>query len=489
MAITKLDSSKDYFRIWFLWKRQAIILFWLIVILVVAYAYTAKSVYESNAELLVMPKTWEGEVITSGSDTQEEKIQPVTPTDIYTEIELLTSHSVLVETVRSLGAEQSKLSDEKKSILSVLFSPVKSTISAILEGVNLQSDLRLEEEKQVAELKDSLIINPVIDSNVISIAVHGDIAQNTFKVLKNLLDNYFTHRSRVLSQQEGQKFFNDQAVDFKASLNQAETKLKAFELSQNIVSFNEQITTQIGLISKLTAELNLLEIDYVENCAKIGMLKHRMDVDQEGVYLTKNMRNIPAVLELEKGLVPVLIDRSKLSGGYTKSSREYQIIDQQIDMLRNEIRFEIKKAIRTDELELQSKRIKILSLIEKIDQLKSTIRDLNQKGHIHQDLIRKAALYKRNVALYENKAEESSVFNEKSERRLANVNVSSEPALLQIPIAPKRGTLVLIALVGGFIAALVFPFLFELMDNKLKSADDVEVLVKLPVICSFNEIK
>lgn len=489
MAITKLDSSKDYFRIWFLWKRQAIIIFWLIIVLVIAYASTAKSVYESNAELIVMPKTWEGEVISSGSDTQEEKIQPVKPTDIYTEIELLTSNTVLVETVRSLGADQSKLSNEKKSILSVLFSPVKSTISAILEMLHLKSDLRLEEEKQVEDLKDSLIINPVIDSNVISIALHGDIPQNTFKVLKNLLDNYFTHRSRVLSQQQGQKFFNAQAVDFKSSLDEAEIKLKAFELSQHIVSFGEQITSQIGLISKLTAELKLLELDYAENCAKIGMLKHRMNVDQTGVYLTKNMRSIPAVLELEKGLVPVLIDRSKLSGGFTRSSREYQIIDQQIKMLRNEIRFEIKKAIRTDELELQSKRIKILSLMEKIDQLKGIIRDLNQKGHIHQDLVRKVTLYKKNVALYENKAEESTVFNEQSERRLANVNVSSEPALLRIPIAPKRGMLILIAIVAGFAAALVIPFLFEFMDNKLKSADDVEALVNLPVICSFNEIK
>ncbi len=42
MAITKLESSKDYFRIWFLWKRQAVIAFWTIVILGTAYTLTAK---------------------------------------------------------------------------------------------------------------------------------------------------------------------------------------------------------------------------------------------------------------------------------------------------------------------------------------------------------------------------------------------------------------------------------------------------------------
>ncbi len=487
MAITKLESSKDYLRIWFLWKRQAIIVFWVIVLLVMAYAYTAKAVYESNAELLVMAKTREGEVISAGED--ERRVVPITENDIYTEIEILTSHSVLANTVKSLNADQSSLSDSKKSIVSLVLTPIKMTGSAILRALRLTSDQSSELEKRVSKLKDSLIISPVIDSNIITIALHGEVPRNTFTILQTLLDKYFEHRSRVFSQREGMHFFNDQATDFRTRLQEAERKLKSFEFSQNIVNFGEQIFTEIELLAKLTEELKMLEVSYAQNCARISMLQLKMSADTTRVYLTRDMRRIPAILELEKGLVPVLIERSGISGGFTKGSREFKIIDQQIDMLRSEIRFEVEKAIRTEELEIESMRIKILSLKEKIAQLRSNVCELNQKGRTHQDLTRKVVLYRKNFSLYENKAEESKVFNRKSERRLANVSVSSEPTLLQKPIAPKRGSLLMLALVSGLAAALALPFLLEVIDNKLKSADDVEALVKLPVICSFNDIK
>ncbi|MCD4675483.1 MAG: hypothetical protein K8S18_05735, partial [Desulfobacula sp.] len=65
MAITKLQSSRDFFRIWFFWKKQAILIFLLIIGVVMFYAYTATPKYESKARLLLLPKTFQDLVLTA----------------------------------------------------------------------------------------------------------------------------------------------------------------------------------------------------------------------------------------------------------------------------------------------------------------------------------------------------------------------------------------------------------------------------------------
>ncbi len=487
MAITRLQSPKDYIRIWFLWKRQAITVLGLIVLSVMVYAYWANPVYESNAELMIMPRTMEGEVITTGND--ERRVVPVTENDIYTEVELITSQPVLAGTITSLTQDQISLSDPGESVFSLILLPVKNAVKKITRALKPSSDNGPDLEAQVAALKKALVLSPVVESNIVEVSLHGEVAPNTLTLLKTLLENYFQHRSNIFAQEKGLHFFSDQAREFKLKLDDAEKKLKAFELTENIYNLDEQIRADIALISKLTDELKMTEITFAGDQARTSMLKGKMTDNPDMVNLSKEMRDIPAIRELEKGLVPVLIERSAVSGRFSKESRQYKNIDGQIKMLRDEIRYEVENALYTDQLELESTAVRIESLKAKIAELRADVNELNQKGRTFDELSRKVEIYKNNFELYEGKTEDAKVLNRKSKRKLANVCVSSDPTLLEQPIAPKRLTLLMLALGAGFVAAVFLPFVLESIDNKLKSADDVQVLIDLPVICSFNEIK
>jgi uncharacterized protein involved in exopolysaccharide biosynthesis len=112
MAITKLKSSRDFFRIWFCWKPHAIKVFILIVGAVMFYAYTATPVYKSTAKVMLLPKTNQNVVITAGED-ERQIISAATKEDVNTEIELIQSDKVLEETVRSFEDEKLGLSEKK----------------------------------------------------------------------------------------------------------------------------------------------------------------------------------------------------------------------------------------------------------------------------------------------------------------------------------------------------------------------------------------
>jgi capsular polysaccharide biosynthesis protein len=72
-----------------------------------------------------------------------------------------------------------------------------------------------------------------------------------------------------------------------------------------------------------------------------------------------------------------------------------------------------------------------------------------------------------------------------SERlELENITIIDEAVVPTRPISPRMNLNVAIAFVLGLMVALGLAFLLEYLDNTLKTADDVEKYLKLPVLAS-----
>ena len=488
MAITKLQSARDFCRIWFFWKRQAVAVFLLIVGLAMAYAYNATPTYESTAEILVLPKTHEGEVISAGNE--EKGVSPVTSQDIYTEMELLGSKTVMLDTVNALGPS-GVASGGRRSLLGTITYPVRVIGRGLLRLLRLTPPPSSEQTAQMMLLKQSTRIEPIVESSVISIALRSDDPGRAKELLAKMLEMYMRHRATVFTKKEGLNFYYDQAKDYKTKLDEAEKTLNEFQQKEDIVNLQVQNKSNIELLTKFKNDLKVLELSHDEAASRAGMLKQRILADTHDIdgNLTKEMREIPAVIELNKGIVPLLIKQSEIRQTFTEESRENQDVNNQITMLRGAIRAEIEKAIKTDELELESLRIKIDALRQQIELFRAETNELNRKEKQLNELQRQVQLYQESYLLYSKKAEDAKIFSQKSSRDLSNVSLSSQPTLPEQPVSPKRLLLLVSSLFAGAFAALCLPFILESIDNKLKTADDIEKILGLPVVSTFSEIK
>ena len=133
MALTRLSSARDFFRVWFLWKRQAWLVFVLTVLVIMSFSYMYTPDYESIAKIMLLPRTSEGMVVSTS--TEEEKVAPIGMEDINSEIELLTSDDVLRATVSSfMNGESGRgigLKVRGRNWLDVLLDYVKKAISKL----------------------------------------------------------------------------------------------------------------------------------------------------------------------------------------------------------------------------------------------------------------------------------------------------------------------------------------------------------------------
>jgi len=486
MAITKLESSRDFFRILFYWKTHAIRVFLVIVGAMMLYAYTTTPVYKSTAKVMLLPKTNQNVIITAGEDDRQ-IISAATEEDVNTEIELIQSDSVLEETVRSFEDEKLEFS-EKKRIFDKVTDFIGDTIDFILVMINLKDKALTPLEAQVSLLKNSLEIEAVFSSSMIFVSLETQDPEKATTILNRLLQIYIKHHNAIFSIDEGQKFYNDQAMNYKIKLENAERELKEFKKNLNIVDIDKQNLANITLLSELTKELHLLEIVYDEAKSRIELLNNSISRDNE-VLITKEMRMIPALIELERGMVPLFIRRSEINKNFTETSREYKEINGQIKMIENDIRNVVLRAIKTDELELASLGMKKRSLQEKIFQLEAMANLLQANEQRLQELKRNIDLHKNNYILYSSKTEDSRVYSEQRNRDLANVTIADHPKASSNPVWPNKMMLLFISFYLGLLAALFTPFILEALDHKLKTADDIEVLLSLPVISSFSEIK
>ena len=80
MALTRLSSTRDFFRVWFNWKYHASFIFILIVITVAIFVFMVTPMYESKAKALILPRTTEGVIITA--DAKLDQIEVITAQDI-----------------------------------------------------------------------------------------------------------------------------------------------------------------------------------------------------------------------------------------------------------------------------------------------------------------------------------------------------------------------------------------------------------------------
>jgi len=486
MPLTRLHSPRDFFRVWFFWKTQAVIAFFAIVGLVMFYAYVCTPEYESTAKIVLLPSTDEASVISAKENIA--RILPVSPQQVNTEIELIYSDDILRQTVKSFG-DDTGLGLGSKTVFGAVADFIKGIISKVMviTGLKFAPSSRLGHEVEL--LKDSLEVECTPDSNIIFVTLRSENPKSAAVVLNRLLDVYVKHHNKVFTQEGGVKFFSEKWLEYEKALREAESELKKLQKDSSIVNLAEQNRTNIELLGEFTKRLNYMEVSYDAAASRINLLKKALAKDANHTVITKEMRDIPAIVELEKEIVPLLVKRSAISKSFTRASREYRDIDSQIAMLRGEIRNKVKDAIRTDELELDSLRAKKESLTNKIAILKKNAIELDQKERALQDLKRKIELYRKNYTLYASKTENARVYAEGSKRNLANVSIAERAYVPEKPVYPNRLLFLFVSLFFGLFVAIFLPFVLESFDSRLKTSDDVMALLSLPVVSSFPDVK
>ena len=275
-------------------------------------------------------------------------------------------------------------------------------------------------------------------------------------------------------------FIDQQLEAIHKTLEKSATKLESFKATHVIMDVGAKAGTTTQKLSELESKMYEIntQLSILENL--LSYVKSNKDV--KGIDISSAQLVGPVISGLITKLQEAESLRSTLLVDFTELHPDVVKVTEQIQQLKTMLIESIKSTIKG----LQTRKASLQRLI---NEHKKTLQSLPKE---EQQLAQLTRAFMVNEKIY------SYLLQKRAETAIIEASKVSEiqvldPALVPgAPIKPNRTKILLIGLLIGLVVGMGQAFLRKILDNTIKSAEDVEKLTDLPlygVVPSFGNKK
>lgn len=472
-------SSRDLIAIGFRHKRTIVITFCAILLGAVLAAIFVPADYQASTKFLIERSRMDP-IVSPGQSASTPRAD-VTEEELNSEVELLQSDDVLRQVVVSTGL------DKRRTYLDYLH-------------------IKTGEKKRIAEamvrLQKALVIVPVRKSNLITVTYTASDANLAARVLQ-VLDDAYLEKNRAVHHPPGEfEFFNQETENYKKNLADAESQLKAFSQQEGGVS--PQVARDITLqkLSEFAATLQQTYADIATTEQRIQTLEQQSGTTPERLTTQKHSSDDAQVLQnLKSTLMTLELKRTELLTKYQPTYPLVQEVDKQLTDTRASIAREESKPLldettdrnptyawvseelakaKADDSGLKARAAAMQAIVARYQ---ANSHDLEQKGILQQDLLRKVKTQEENYLLYQRKREDARMSDALDRTRILNVAVAEQPATPALRSNPPW-KLLLVGMVLAFSLSLGTAFTLEFTNASFRTPSEVFSELNIPVLAS-----
>jgi len=284
--------------------------------------------------------------------------------------------------------------------------------------------------------------------------------------------------NRLKSSQDTISWMTGQLYEMKKKLEDAEKEFLAYKQQAKLFSVKgkqkviEQKITEFNDVY-LQARNNRLQLD-----AKLAELNRLLQSGGDILHARSLIKN-PTIDNLYSQLLESEIELSRISKVYKSKHPKIIQIESKIDKTRKNLDEELKKEVGN----LKADRSVFLAR-EKV--LAKTIADFeNDSLEIGQKEL-KYAILERNVEtnkkLYNDLLSRTKESNILGTAGVSNIRVTDDAAIPQDPVKPKKELNLILSIIFGLMTGVGISFLWEYLDRSLRTEEDVQRYLDLPIL-------
>lgn len=366
-----------------------------------------------------------------------------------------------------------------------------------------------EEEPAAATVKEKAInrlvanLNVAVEQNshVITISFESPDPRFSREVLDLFLAAYQDHHILVHSSHAPPRFFQEQVDNLFTKLQEKENALEKFQATHNITSIDIQKETLFGRISRLQSEISeinsRISASRALNASLEEALRSRTRETELGRVVGRRSTSIDAIKER---LFDFRITEADLAARYPDDHRELRKVREQIKVAEaalagekqsDEISSGIDPNYQAMQLDLEKGRAQLQAHIASLKTLEEDLANPQAElAALAENELTEARL-KRDVGLLEQEylrfrqdVQRTDISRAMDADKVSNLSIIQPPTMLLEPTKPNKtlnlGLGLFLAIFGGISLA----FLLEYHDDSLKTKEDVEKRLGLPVLAS-----
>lgn len=279
-------------------------------------------------------------------------------------------------------------------------------------------------------------------------------------------------RLKVEPSQKASSYFNDQIRQLRDRLEAAQNKLSAYQQKHGIVNADNRLDVE-------TARLNDLSSQLVAAQAQAMEAGSRQRQALGGIAASPDVMANPLVQNLKASLSIAEAKFAETSQKLEKNHPQYQAAKSEVDKLRSNLDEQIRQATSSvvgNARILQQREAEIRAAL---DAQKTKVIALNSARDELKVLTNEAETAQRAYEAVSQRFAQTSMEGQSNQSDIAVLN----PAIAPIaPFSPKVLLNTLVAIFLGTLLGLGFGMLAELLDRRVRSADDLAALLKAPVL-------
>ena len=380
-----------------------------------------------------------------------------------------------------------------------------STYAEILKGrtvvQNVIDTTQSDKEKvpTYEQMLKRITTQPVKDTEILKVKVTAPSAEEA-QVVTNALVNTFSERMTYLVRSEQadiRTFIGERLMESKKELEQAEALLEKYKREQKIVAPEPETKAMIekfATMDQLAAENS---VAIAASQARLGTANQQLAQEKPGF-----VADSPLIQQYKGKLAELEVKLVNLSTNYTEKHPEVIATRAAISQTNGKLNHEISSVISANapsmnpihqgllqgqiqsEVEIAARTAQKQAIQSIIDEREKEISKLPAKEQGLAKVMREAAVNQEIYVMLAKRHEEARISEVMQPTDIQVIDAAIEP---DKPISPKKTLNVIVAALLGLFIGLVVAFMLEYMNKTVRTANDVEIYLDLPVLGSIPD--
>jgi polysaccharide biosynthesis transport protein len=351
--------------------------------------------------------------------------------------------------------------------------------------VPAQSDVKFR-EKLIERFLDRLGVKPIRQTRLVEVNFKDHDPKFAAEVLNALFDSFIDMniQKKFQATEQATEFLSGQITSVRAEIEEKEKKLGEYGAEKNIIILSDKETTIVEKLGELNRALTEAQIDRVKKEAYYNEIRIASPD-----YIPQTLTN-PLIQTLREDYARMTREYLKKSETFRPDYPEMQRLKTELDSAKESLKSETQNLIKGAYSDFQGAFKKEKSLEEVFNNQKQEAIKLNSNAILYNSLKTEVENKKSLLESLLTRQSETGVSARLKGLRTSNIWIVDRAAPPLYPSSPRKKLNIVLALFLGLFGGLGLAFLFEYLDDSVKSFQDVEKYTGLPslgVVPAFSQ--